>query len=77
MVEPEQIVPEKKADTKKALDFVNIVKALRVLVTKEEFLYGRIRTLDDLKLLPFLYVKAIYIRFLVWKTAIKERVFVI
>jgi glycosyltransferase involved in cell wall biosynthesis len=42
-----------------------------------EFLYGRVRTLNDLKLLPFLYVKAIYIRFLVWKTAIKERVFVI
>ena len=45
MVEPEQIVPEKKADRKKALDFVNIVKALRVLVTKEEFLYGRINKL--------------------------------
>src|SRR5512137_2406108 len=45
MVEPEQIVPEKKADGKKALDFVNIVKALRVLGTKEEFFYGRITKL--------------------------------
>ena len=45
MVEPEQIVPERKADGKKALDFVNIVKALRVLVTKEEFPYGRIAKL--------------------------------
>ena len=41
MVEPEQIVPEKKADGEKALDFVNIVKAL----TKEEFPYGRITKL--------------------------------
>jgi hypothetical protein len=45
MVEPEQIVPEEKADGKKALDFVNIVKALRVLGTKEEFPYGRITKL--------------------------------
>jgi hypothetical protein len=45
MVEPEQIIPEKKADRNKALDFVNIVKALRVLVTKEEFPYGRINKL--------------------------------
>jgi hypothetical protein len=45
MVEPEQIVPEEKAGGEKALDFVNIVKALRVLGTKEEFLYGRITKL--------------------------------
>ena len=45
MQEPEQIMPEKKVDAKKALDFVNIVKALRVLVTKEEFPYGRISKL--------------------------------
>jgi hypothetical protein len=45
MVEPEQIVPETKADKKKALDFVNIVKALRVLVPKEAFPYDRITKL--------------------------------
>jgi hypothetical protein len=45
MAEPEQIVPAKGADGKKALDFVNIVKALRVLGTKEEFPYGRITKL--------------------------------
>jgi hypothetical protein len=45
MAESKQIVPEKKSDVKKALDFVNIVKALRVLVTKEEFFYGRINKL--------------------------------
>ena len=45
MVEPEQLVSEKKADTKKALDFVNIVKALRFLATTKEFPYGRITKL--------------------------------
>ena len=45
MVEPEQVVPEKKTDREKAVDFVNIVKALRVLATKEEFNYGRINKL--------------------------------
>ena len=45
MVEPEQVVPEKKADGGKALDFVNIVKALRGLATKEEFPYDRITKL--------------------------------
>lgn len=45
MIEPEQIVPNGITDRKKALDFVNIVKALRVLVPKEEFPYGRINKL--------------------------------
>ena len=45
MAGPEQVVPEKSADRKKALDFVNIVKALRVLATKEEFPHGRINKL--------------------------------
>jgi glycosyltransferase involved in cell wall biosynthesis len=39
-----------------------------------EFLSGKIRSMDDLRLLPFVYVKAVYIRFLVWKTALKEKV---
>ena len=42
-----------------------------------EFFYNRIRGLDDLKLLPFLWVKAVYMRFLIWKTAFKEGIFVI
>ena len=45
MKEPEEIIPETKADAKKALDFVNLVKAFRVLGTKEEFPYGRISKL--------------------------------
>jgi hypothetical protein len=45
MTEPQQIVSGKKADRQKVLDFVNIVKALRVLVPKEEFPYERINKL--------------------------------
>jgi hypothetical protein len=45
MVEPEQIVTGKQANGKKAFDFVNTVKALRVLITKEEFPYERISKL--------------------------------
>ena len=45
MAELEQIVPEKKADAKKAMDFVNIVKALRFLATTKEFPYSRINKL--------------------------------
>lgn len=45
MVEPDQIVPGEITDSKKALDFVNIVKAFRVLVLKEGFPYGRINKL--------------------------------
>jgi hypothetical protein len=48
MAEPEQIVPEKDAERKKALDFVNIVKALRVLITKDEFSYDRITKLLEM-----------------------------
>ena len=45
MAGPEQVFSEKLADRKKASDFVSIVKALRVLATKEEFNYGRINKL--------------------------------
>jgi len=42
-----------------------------------EFYYGRIKSWDDIKLLPFVWIKAIYLRYIVWSTAIKEKVFVI
>jgi hypothetical protein len=45
MAEPEQIASGEDADRKKVLDFINIVKALRVLVPKEEFPYARINKL--------------------------------
>lgn len=42
-----------------------------------EFFLGRIRSWNDLKLLPFVWVKAVYMRYIIWKTAIKQGVFVI
>jgi glycosyltransferase involved in cell wall biosynthesis len=42
-----------------------------------EFFIGKVRSWSDFKLLPFLWVKAIYMRYLIWKTAIKERYFVL
>ncbi|HIJ02607.1 TPA: glycosyltransferase family 2 protein [Candidatus Woesearchaeota archaeon] len=42
-----------------------------------EFFYGRIKNLNDLKLLPFVWVKAVYLRYLIWKTAFEEKIFVI
>lgn len=46
------------------------------LILAEVFL-GRIRSWDDLKLLPFVWIKAIYMRYLIWKTAIEERYFIL
>jgi hypothetical protein len=45
MAEPEEIVTEKQIERKRVSDFINIVKALRILVPKEEFPYGRINKL--------------------------------
>lgn len=42
-----------------------------------EFLFGRVKTWEDLRLLPFVWVKAVYIRMLVWKAAIQERYFLL
>jgi glycosyltransferase involved in cell wall biosynthesis len=42
-----------------------------------EFILGRIKSRRDLILLPFVWVKAAYLRYLVWKAAIKHRIFVI
>jgi len=42
-----------------------------------ELFSGRIKSLSDLKLLPFLWPKAVYLRFAVWSTAIREKVFIL
>ena len=42
-----------------------------------EFAYGRIRSWEDLQLLPFVWIKSVYMRYLIWKTAINEKVFVL
>ena len=42
-----------------------------------EFFLGKIRSWEDLKLLPFMWVKAIMMRYYIWKAAIRERYFII
>lgn len=37
----------------------------------------RFKFLNDFKLIPFIYLKLIYSRYIIWKTAIKERVLVV
>jgi glycosyltransferase involved in cell wall biosynthesis len=41
------------------------------------FFQGRVKSWNDIKLVPFIWVKAIYFRFVVWKTAIHERYFLL
>lgn len=53
-----------------------LVAIFPILIFAEIF-WGRIKTLQDLKLLPFVWIKAIYMRYIIWRTAIKEHVFVI
>lgn len=38
---------------------------------------GRVKSFFDLLLLPLLYIRSIYMRLIIWKTAFKERVFLI
>ena len=38
---------------------------------------NRFEDWDDYKLVPFIYVKTVYMRYIIWKSAIKHRVFVI
>jgi glycosyltransferase involved in cell wall biosynthesis len=39
--------------------------------------YYSFRSWQDIKLLPFVYFSAFYLRFIIWKTAIKEKFFLI
>ena len=38
---------------------------------------GRVKSFMDLLFLPLIYIRAIYMRLIIWKTAFKERVFLI
>lgn len=42
-----------------------------------EFLTGRVKSKKDLYLLPGIYFNSVYLRFLIWITAIKEKVFIL
>lgn len=41
------------------------------------FMVNRYKTKEDFKLFPFIYIKALYMRCLIWKTAFKEKIFLI
>ena len=41
------------------------------------FFYHGFRSWQDIKLVPFVYFSAIYTRYIVWKTAIQEKIFLI
>ena len=41
------------------------------------FFYHGFRSWQDIKLVPFVYFSAIYTRYIVWKTAIREKIFLI
>jgi len=38
---------------------------------------SRLKTWTDIKLIPFIYIRIVYERYCIWKTAIKEKIFVI
>jgi glycosyltransferase involved in cell wall biosynthesis len=40
-------------------------------------LTGKVKSWDDLKLVPFVYLRLIYERLLIWETALKEEIFII
>ena len=42
-----------------------------------EIFLGRIRSWKDVTLLPFVWLKSVYLRYLVWKAAIKHRIFIL
>ena len=72
---------------KKYRDYCNFdIKWKRILYPKKLLIllfppwlivYHSFRSWQDFKLLPFVYLDAIYIRFIIWKTAIKEKIFLI
>lgn len=40
-------------------------------------LNNKFRSWDDIRLIPFIYIRSVCLRYFIWKAAIKERVFVI
>ena len=40
-------------------------------------LYHSFRSWQDVKLIPFIYLNAVYLRFIVWKAAIKEKILIV
>jgi glycosyltransferase involved in cell wall biosynthesis len=68
---------EKNSIFWRIVDPLNLAKALFPPLVFTSLLFGRFRNSDDFKLLPFKYVCAIVGRLQLWKTCVKERVFLI
>src|SRR4030042_2195584 len=52
---------------------LNLIKiAVPPLAILTPILTGKVKSWDDLKLVPFVYLRLIYERLLIWKTALKE-----
>ncbi|MEM4710904.1 MAG: glycosyltransferase family A protein [Candidatus Woesearchaeota archaeon] len=68
-------------DKEEVLLFILLPKYFFILFFPPLIFYpiikGRVRSFYDLCFIPLIYIKAIYMRYLIWKTAIKEGVFVI
>jgi glycosyltransferase involved in cell wall biosynthesis len=57
---------------------VNLIKILvPPLAIAKPIISGKVRTWNDLKLVPFIYFKLVYERLLIWKTALKKKIFII
>jgi glycosyltransferase involved in cell wall biosynthesis len=56
----------------------NLIKiVVPPLAIIKPILTGKVKSWDDLKLVPFVYLKLIYERLLIWKSALKEEIFII
>jgi len=47
------------------------------LAIAKPIINGKVRTWNDLKLVPFIYFRLVYERLLIWKTALKKKIFII
>jgi glycosyltransferase involved in cell wall biosynthesis len=68
---------ERKQMFGRIVDPWNLAKALFPPLILVSLFFNKFKTRDDIKLLPFTYVRAILERVELWKTCAKERVFLI
>ena len=68
----------KEHDYKEILNFriLEINDLIKIFFPFLLLFYYRIQTLRDLYFLPFLYLRAVIHRFIVWRTAIKEKILI-
>lgn len=61
----------------KILHPIDLLVLLFPFLILGSFIVNRYKTKEDFKLFPVIYVKSIYLRLLIWKTAFKEKIFLI